>query len=66
MKNLILIFLIATTFTSFGQEYKTWNDYEVIRFYQKIELEYRSLDKDGEEIEYVGKQYQFICARHYL
>lgn len=53
MKRYILIFLIAFTYNSYGQDYKEWDNHDVIRFYKKVELDYNSLDKDGEEIEEV-------------
>ena len=53
MKRYILIFLISFTYNSYGQDYKEWDNHDVIRFYKKVELDYNSLDKDGEEIEEV-------------
>ncbi len=37
---------------SFAQQYKQWDDHEVIRFYEKkeITLDYNSLDKEGNDI----------------
>lgn len=53
MKKIIFIFLIVLTYTSYGQEYKDWDNHDVIRFYKKVELDYNSLDEDGEEIDAV-------------
>lgn len=53
MKNIILFLIMTFSLCSYGQEYKEWDDHDVIRFYKKIELDYNSLDEDGEEIDAV-------------
>ncbi len=50
MKNLILLLLLISPFSIFGQSYKNWKNHDVIRFYEKIDLDYLTLDENGEEI----------------
>lgn len=50
-----ITFILFLTFTfptiTFGQNYEDWDDHDVIRFYKKVDLDYYSLDEEGEEIE---------------
>lgn len=50
-----LIFLISITIStiSFGQNLDDLDSYRVDEFYKKVELDYGTLDEDGDEIEYV-------------
>ena len=50
-----LIFLISITIStiSFGQNLDELDSYRVDEFYKKVELDYGTLDEDGDEIEYV-------------
>jgi hypothetical protein len=36
---------------SYSQNYLDWDDHDVVRFYKKVDLDYYSLDEDGEEID---------------
>ena len=50
-KNLIFVLLLFLPFIGFGQTYKVWDDHDVVRFYEKIDLESYTLDNEGEEIQ---------------
>ncbi len=50
-RNLILLLIIAFPSVVFSQSYKDWDDHDVVRFYKKIDLDYNTLDEDGEEID---------------
>lgn len=43
-----LFFSIALS--AYSQDYKDWEEHDVVRFYKKIELDSYSLDEEGEEI----------------
>jgi len=51
-KFFIIFCLMFAVKTSFGQQYKDWEEHDVIKFYEKkeIDLDYDTLDEDGEEI----------------
>ncbi|HZL11695.1 MAG TPA: hypothetical protein VFC65_17055 [Prolixibacteraceae bacterium] len=51
-KNLVLILLVffMSASLTFGQDYKEWDDHDVVRFYEKIDLDSYTLDDEGEEI----------------
>jgi hypothetical protein len=51
-KLLLILFFTCVSVYSFAQQYKQWDDHDVIRFYEKkeITLDYNVLDKDGNEI----------------
>lgn len=52
-KNLLLLtFIVLSTF-SYGQNLDDLDSYTVDEFYKKEELDDGTLDKDGDEIEYV-------------
>ena len=52
MNKLIISFwLLIIPSLAFSQSYSDWDDHDVIRFYKKIDLDYNSLDEDGEEID---------------
>lgn len=56
MKNisiLSLLTLILFPLITFGQNYRDWDDHDVIRFYEKTDLDSYSLDDEGEEIDEV-------------
>ena len=44
-------FLLSINFVGFSQNYEEWDEHDVVRFYEKIELKSYSLDSEGEEIE---------------
>ena len=48
--RLFYLLLVAIPSFAFGQNYRQWNDHDVIRFYKKIDLDYNTLDEDGEDI----------------
>lgn len=52
IRTLLLMSLIFFTTTLFGQQYKEWEEHDVVKFYEKkeITLEYNSLDENGEEM----------------
>jgi hypothetical protein len=52
-QNLTIILLLVFTSLSFGQDFEDLDSYTVDEFYKKLELERGTLDKDGDEIEYV-------------
>ncbi|MGC6430140.1 MAG: hypothetical protein ACON5F_03770 [Jejuia sp.] len=54
MKKLLtlLIFVIISNL-SFGQNLEDLDSYTVDDFYKKVELDYGTLDEDGDEIEYI-------------
>tara|TARA_B100000787_G_C16164937_1_gene283383 strand:- start:1049 stop:1399 length:351 start_codon:yes stop_codon:yes gene_type:complete len=54
MKNtlLLLLFMILSTI-SFGQNLDDLDSYTVDEFYKKVELDYGSLDENGDEISYI-------------
>ena len=49
--NLILLLTITIPSLVYSQSYKDWDDDDVVRFYKKIDLDYDTLDEDGEEID---------------
>jgi len=49
---LFLTFSVLSTI-SFGQNLDDLDSYTVDEFYKKVELDYGTLDEDGDEIEYV-------------
>lgn len=50
-RKLIIALLLFVPFIGFGQTYKDWEDHDVVRFYEKIDLDSYTLDADGEEID---------------
>lgn len=52
IRILLLILLTSFATTSFGQEYKEWENHDVVKLYEKkeISLEYNSLDENGDDI----------------
>ena len=48
---LIVLSLFVLQVLTFGQNYKEWDEHDVVRFYEKIDLEYYTLDDEGEEID---------------
>jgi len=54
MKNalLLLLFMILSTI-SFGQNLDNLDSYTVDEFYKKVELDYGSLDENGDGISYI-------------
>lgn len=54
MKKIItsITFLLISSL-SFGQNLEDLDNYTVDEFYKKVELDYGTLDEDGDEIEYV-------------
>lgn len=51
--TLISSLLFFASFLAKGQSYKEWDEHDVIRFYERVELESYSLNADGEEIDEV-------------
>ncbi len=51
MKKIILLFFIFFPLVFLGQSYTDWEEHDIVRFYKKINLDYNSLDGDGEEID---------------
>lgn len=50
-KYIFLVFvIIGVSYSMYGQYYKDWTDHEIIRFYEKVELDSYSLNEDGDEI----------------
>ncbi len=43
--------LILLNTVGFSQEFRDWDNHDVVRFYEKIDLNDYSLDEDGEEID---------------
>jgi hypothetical protein len=52
-KTLLFLSILTIPLISFGQNLDELDDYTVDEFYKKIELDYGTLDEDGDEIEYV-------------
>jgi len=52
-KTLIFLIFITISTISFGQNLNDLDSYTVDEFYKKVELDYGTLDEDGDEIEYV-------------
>jgi hypothetical protein len=52
IRILVLIFLVSLSTTSFAQQYKEWDEHDVVKFYEKkeISLEYNSLDENGDDM----------------
>ncbi|MCB0460881.1 MAG: hypothetical protein KDC74_12840 [Flavobacteriaceae bacterium] len=48
----LLTFIIVSNL-SFGQNLEDLDSYTVDEFYKKVELDYGTLDEDGDEIEYI-------------
>ena len=48
---MVFAFLVFLPFIGFGQYYKSWDNHEVVRFYEKIDLDSYTIDNEGEEIE---------------
>ena len=48
-----MTFLMVIPIVSSGQTFREWDDHDVIRFYEKLELDSYTLDEDGEEIDEV-------------
>lgn len=48
----LLIFIIVSNL-SFGQNLEDLDSYTIDEFYKKVELDYGTLDEDGDEIEYI-------------
>jgi len=48
---MITILFLSVAYMSQGQEYKDWDEHDIKRFYQKIELDSYTLDDEGEEID---------------
>jgi len=54
MKTALTIFLLILSFQlANAQSYKEWDVHDVIRFYKKVDLEFNSLDSEGEDIDEV-------------
>lgn len=49
---LFIVSFVILSFNLFAQQYKEWDDHDVVRFYEKkeITLESNSLDEDGNDI----------------
>jgi len=53
MKTLAFLLPLCLVFeSSFGQDLDDLDDYRVENFYQKVDLEYGTLDQDGNMIEF--------------
>lgn len=48
---LTIILLLVVSSTSNAQNYLEWQQHDVSRFYEKIDLDYNTLDDEGEEID---------------
>lgn len=49
-RKLILLLTIAIPSLVFCQSYRDWDEHDIVRFYKKFDLEYYTLDEEGEEI----------------
>lgn len=49
----IILIILAPLFSLQGQSLEDLDDYSVEKFYKKLELDYGTLDDDGEEIDFV-------------
>lgn len=47
-----MYFTFLSTSVAFGQQYKEWEDHDVVKFYEKKEiiLDYDSLDENGDDM----------------
>ena len=52
-KQLLLIIFLLISSTAFSQDFEDWEEYDIDDFYKKVDLEYGTLDEDGDEIDYV-------------
>jgi hypothetical protein len=54
-KQVVLFFLLSglLPLISFGQSYADWDEHDVVRFYEKIDLDSYALNEEGEDIEAV-------------
>lgn len=52
-KTLIFLIFVTISTISFGQNLDDLDSYTVDEFYKKVELDYGTLDEDGDEIEYI-------------
>jgi len=52
-KTIIFLIVITISTISFGQNLDDLDSYTVDEFYKKVELDYGTLDEDGDEIEYI-------------
>lgn len=50
---LFICFLALFPTLNFAQSYKNWDEHDLVRFYEKIELDSYSINAEGEEIEEV-------------
>lgn len=53
MKKIILLIIITISTISYGQNLDDLDNYTVDEFYKKVELDYGTLDKNGNRIEYI-------------
>lgn len=52
-KSILLLAFIIISTISYGQNLEDLDSHTVDEFYKKVELDYGTLDEDGDEIEYV-------------
>lgn len=53
MRTFILTASLIITGVSFGQSLEDLDDYSINKIYKKIDVDYGTLDDEGEEIEYI-------------
>lgn len=51
IRILILSLFLSINLLCFSQSYEDWDEHDIVRFYEKIELKSNTLDREGEEIE---------------
>lgn len=52
-KYVLLSLLFLLTNLAYSQSYKNWDEHNVDYFYEKIDLDYGTLDEDGDEIDHI-------------
>ena len=48
-----IILLILLTIPILSQSYYNWENYTVDKFYEKVDLDYGTLDQNGDQIDYI-------------
>lgn len=63
MKNLSLVFLVLLSITSYSQSLEDLDDYSIDKVYKKIELDYGTLDQNGNQVDEIYVETEFDVER---
>lgn len=63
MKNLLILFLVLASTTSYAQSLEDLDDYSIEKVYKKIDLDYGTLDQDGNEVDEIYVVTEFDVER---